>query len=182
MTDSGTNSPFELLGGIEQRIRAHAAPLPEHQPRPGSWKGIAFCLKEWHLVAKQGIVREVLIPSRITRVPGTHPWVIGITNVHGNPLPIVDLADFFWGERLPASQSNRVLLVCQGGVECGVLVSEVMGIRHFLSQDECTEPHPFPAELSDYLVGCNRHQGVLWGEFSMPALVESPGFIDLSMG
>ncbi len=182
MTDSGMNSPFELLGSIDRKIREHAAPLPERQTRAGSWKGIAFRLKEWHLVAKQGVVREVLIPSCITRVPGTHPWVIGIANVHGNPLPVVDLADFFWGERLLPGQSNRILLVRQGELECGVLVSEVMGIRYFLSQDECTQPHPFPPELSDYLAGYNRNQGILWGEFSMQTLLESPGFIELSAG
>ncbi len=182
MDELGISGPFESLTRMERVIRQHASPLPEGEPGTGNWKGIAFYLKEWPLVARQGIVREVLIPPRITRVPGTHPWVLGIANVHGNPLPIVDLVDFFWGERLLPQQSNRVLLISQGDLECGALVSEVAGIRHFSSQDECTDPHPFPAELADYLVGCKEHGGVLWGEFDMQVLLESPGFIDLSAG
>ncbi len=182
MDEQRDGGPFESLIRLEKRIRQHAAPLPEGELAPGSWKGIAFYLKEWPLVARQGIVREVLIPPRITRVPGTHPWVLGVANVRGNPLPVVDLVDFFWGERLLPQQSNRILLISRGDIECGALVTEVAGIRHFSPQDDCAEPHPFPSELADYLVGCKRHEGVLWGEFDMEVLLESPGFIDLSAG
>ena len=175
------NSPFQLLSDIELRMREHAVSLPEEQIPEGSWKGVIFYLKEWGMVARQGMVREVIIPSRITRVPGTHPWVIGVANVHGNALPVVDLADFFWGKRLSISQSSRILPVCDGDLECGVLVSEVKGISHFSQQDVCTKPASYPAELSDYLAGCYQHQGVLWGEFSIRELLESPGFIDLSV-
>ncbi len=182
MSDTGIRSPFELLHTVEQRIREAAAPLPEGEESPGSWKGITFRLNQWHLVARQGMVREILVPPRTTRVPGTHPWVIGVANVHGEALPVVDLADFFWGERLPPDPANRILLVCQGSLECGLLVSEVLGIRHFRQQDEWTDPHPYPAELGDYLLGSLQQDGVVWGEFSMEALMESPGFIDLSLG
>ncbi len=182
MDELGISGPFELLSRLEQQIRQRAAPLPEGKMGPGEWKGIAFYLKEWPLVARQGIVSEVLIPPRITRVPGTHPWVLGIANVHGTPLPVVDLVDFFWGERLPSRPTNRVLLISRDDLQCGALVSEVAGIRHFSPQDECAEPRPFPPELADYLVGYRRHDGVAWGEFSMQALLESPGIIDLSIG
>ncbi len=175
------SSPFELLDSIERRIREHAEPLPEEQLQANNRNGIAFRLKEWRLVATRGLVREVLVPSQITRVPGTHPWVAGVANVHGSALPVVDLVDFFWGERLSASPANRILLVCQGELECGMLVNEVMGVHPLLSQEECSEPRPFPVELSDYLVGWRCYQSEIWGEFSMQALVESPGFIDLSL-
>ncbi len=180
MADSEINSPFELLVSIERRVREQAAPLPEEQPQAGNWKGVAFRLKKWPLVASQGEVQEVLTPPKITRVPGTHPWVSGIGNIHGKPLPIVDLVNFFWGEPLSAGQSSRVLLVCQEERECGILVSEVEGVLHFSSRDNHAEPYPFPARLNDYLVGCSQYQGVLRGEFSMQRLLESPEIMDLS--
>ncbi len=181
MTESAALTPFELLESIAQRMRERVAPLPEEPSQAKDWKGIAFRLREWHLVAEQGLVREVFVPARITRVPGTHPWLIGVANIHGNALPVVDLADFFWGERLSDSASNRILLVRQDDRECGVLVSEVMGVYPFLPKDVSPVSHSFPAELGDYLSGCRHHEGNVWGEFSMQLLMESPGIIDLSL-
>lgn len=180
MSDVETGSPFRLLCDIERRIREQMVPLPEPEARTDSWKGVTFRLREWHLVAKQGVVQEILVPSRTTRIPGTQPWVVGIANVHGDPVPVVDLVDFFWGERLPSDPTNRILLIREGELVCGILVGEVMGVHYFSEQDLSSEPHPFPVELGDYLAGCYRHGGVLWGEFSMQGLLQSPGIIDLS--
>ncbi|HFC53398.1 MAG TPA: hypothetical protein ENJ43_03090 [Gammaproteobacteria bacterium] len=180
MSGAETISPFRLLYDIERRIREHMVPLPEPEARVGSWKGVTFRLKEWHLVAKQGVVQEIIASSRTTRVPGTQPWVVGIANIHGDPVPVVDLVDFFWGERSPTDPASRILLVRDGEIVCGILVSEVMGVHYFSEQDLCDEPHPFPVELGDYLAGCYRHGEVLWGEFNMQGLLQSPGIIDLS--
>ncbi len=180
MSDAETASPFRLLRDIEQRIREQMVPLPEPEARAGSWKGVTFRLKEWHLVAKRGVVQEIVAPPRTTRIPGTQPWVVGIANIHGDPVPVVDLVDFFWGKRLPSEPANRILLVRDGEIACGILVSAVMGVHYFSERDLCSGPHPFPVELGDYLAGCYRHGEVLWGEFSMQGLLQSPGIIDLS--
>ncbi len=180
MSSVEAGSPFRLLCDIEQRIRERMVPLPEGRTPPDSWKGVAFRLREWHLVAKQGVVQEILVPPRITRIPGTQPWVAGIANIHGDPVPVVDLVDFFWGERLQPDSASRILLVREGEIACGIMVSEVMGVHYFSARDLCSEPQPFPVELEDYLGGCYRHGGKIWGEFSMQGLLQSPGIIDLS--
>jgi twitching motility protein PilI len=73
--------PFELLEELERRSRAAFA-----------GKG-GFRIGQEQFVASRDQVGEVLmLPESMTRVPGAKRWMLGIANLRGHLLPLVDLA------------------------------------------------------------------------------------------
>ena len=58
----------------------------------GEWVGVALRMAgELYLVAREE-AREVLgVPAPLTRVPGAKSWMLGLANVRGQLLPIIDL-------------------------------------------------------------------------------------------
>jgi twitching motility protein PilI len=46
-----------------------------------------------------GEVNEILTLPVLTPVPGTRSWLLGVANVRGNLVPVIDLRDFIEGER-----------------------------------------------------------------------------------
>ena len=53
-------------------------------------------------------------------VPGAQPWMLGVANMRGNLLPMVDLKQFLEGERTVLHESQRVLIVRQPGGDVAV--------------------------------------------------------------
>jgi twitching motility protein PilI len=125
----------DLIGAlreIERRCRKHAVGLPQQERPPEIWAGVLFSVGDGSFLAPLADVAELLeVPRDITRVPGAKPWVSGVANNRGTLLPIFDLQAFLLGVPTPRTPRNRVLVVRQRELPFGLLVSEVVGIRHF---------------------------------------------------
>ena len=113
--DSLQLSPFEALADYERRSLAHVAGMPEQIEAPGLWRGIGFRIGQRYLVSGINEVNEILTPPALTIVPGTRGWLLGVANVRGNLVPVIDLKQYLEGERTQATDSSRVLLVRQAG-------------------------------------------------------------------
>jgi chemotaxis signal transduction protein len=87
---------------------------------------IGFHLDEAGAALPMGIVREVAERPRVVRVPGSHPFVIGVALHGGVALPVYDLRRFepLWSDRKDAGAcagpagADR-LIVCDWG-ETGI--------------------------------------------------------------
>jgi twitching motility protein PilI len=131
-TPAATGAPlFDLIAGVDERLRALAKRLPEQTAAPEHWVGILFRVGERCLLAPLDQVAEVLeVPADLTPVPGTCDWVLGVANHRGTLLPIFDLAAFTAGAHPARRDADRVLVVRQGDLHCGLVANEVIGIRH----------------------------------------------------
>jgi twitching motility protein PilI len=132
---------LDALRVLERRCRAHAAGLPRGEPPPEMWHGVLFRVAESALVAPLGEIGEVLdVPRAITRVPFTKSWVIGVANHRGTLLPIFDLQAFLFGGATARSARNGVLVIRPDEFPFGLLVGEVVGIRHFEAASQTAAP------------------------------------------
>jgi len=169
-------TPFEVLAEYEQRSLAHAAGVPEQIEAVGLWRGIGFRIGDRHFVSSIAEVNEILTWPTLTIVPGAKSWLLGIANVRGNLVPVIDLRDFTGGGRSATSESTRVLIVRQQGGSAGLLVDEVLGQRSF-SEEQLAATVGEADERYGRFVGENVRLGdVLWGLFSMATLVRSSEF------
>lgn len=173
-------SPFAVLADFEQRSLSHVAGAPEEAEAEGLWRGIGFRLGERHMLSGIDEVAELLVMQPLTTVPGTQAWLLGIANVRGNLVPIVDLHQFLYGERTQISDRSRVLRVGRGGAVVGLLVAEVLGQRTLSDEDRNRGLAEQEAEdderLVRFVVGKTNLDGQEWSLFSMTNLVEASDF------
>ncbi len=179
-TDTLQLTPFEVLADYERRSLAHIAGMPEEAEASGLWRGIGFRVGSRYLVSSIAEVNEILTFPQLTVVPGTRSWLLGVANVRGNLVPIVDLRNFVEAERSQLMDSSRVLIIRQHGGSVGLLVDEVLGQRNF--SDEQRAEAEAEADLRYGRFVPERYQlgDVLWGLFSMSSLVRTPEFLQAS--
>lgn len=131
-------------------------------------------------MAALGEVGEVLPCPRLTKVPGTKPWVVGVTSIRGTILAVMDPSAFLFGNPTPIDDAVRVLLVEHQGVSAALLAPAVQGMRHF-EDDEWTEAIPETREgIRPYLRGSFRRGSETWGVFDLAALVTTPEFLQVA--
>lgn len=178
-------SPFDILVDYERRSLAHATGAPEQIDAPGLWRGIGFRLGARFLVSSLAEVNEILAYPVNTQVPGTRAWLLGVANVRGNLMPVIDLNQFLTGATTRLSETSRVLLVRQQGGSVGLLVDEVLGQRNFAQQQredrslgaDGSSDSAQEALLEHFVIENYALGDVRWGQFSMTALVRAPEFL-----
>lgn len=73
---------------------------------------------------------EIVPVPPLTVVPLTQPWYLGLANVRGNLVGVIDLARFFGDGDTTAGSDGRIVTFGAGiKFNCGLLVSRVYGLR-----------------------------------------------------
>jgi twitching motility protein PilI len=169
--------PFELLLALEQRARDIAAGAREGAAAQ-EWIGVAFRMGGETFLVERDEAREVMgVPSPITRVPGARHWIMGLANVRGQLLPVIDLKQYFGsGETVPG-RNTRVIVVNHREIPAGLVVDEVLGFRRFAEREFNAESPPTLIRCEHYLSGSFRRGSEAWPVLSLRSLVESPAFL-----
>lgn len=169
--------PFELLAEIERRSRqAHSGRSGEDMPE--EWVGVGFRIGEEHFLANREQVREVLmLPDDMTRVPGALRWLLGIANLRGHLLPLVDIKLLLGSGRTALRRTSRVISVNHREVPAGLVVDEVLGFRRFMDH-EFVDQWPDTAIRCDrFLTGAYRRGEETWPVLDLFEFVESNLFL-----
>lgn len=165
-----------MLKGIELRSRQEAAGLPQKQDATQYWEGIVFNVVGNRLVVALDEVSEILNEMPVlTRVPGAKAWIRGIANIRGNLLPIADLQAFLGGRPIVIGRRSRVLLINMEGINVGLLVANVLGMRHIPETGKVDEIEVNKA-VQPFLNGGFSQDGEQWPVFSMKKLAGNPEF------
>ena len=177
MTGIGTNTAFAKLLEYEKRAAAFRPGSREGHGPADEWTGVVFGLAGHRMTCNIDRIGEILPCPQATPVPGAKPWILGLANVRGELLTVVDLAGYLSGTPTRQGGSIRLLSASLGKAPIGLMVDEVFGQRHFLDSDAA------PAELEDDSplrgVVTRRHPlgSETWYELDLDRLFTSPEFL-----
>jgi twitching motility protein PilI len=168
--------PFAVLADYEQRSLAHVAGIPEQIDAPGLWRGIGYRLGKYELVSAIADIAELLTLPTPTPVPGSQPWLLGISNVRGTLLPVADLKQFLEGERTVVHENTRALIIKQPGGNVAVLIDELFGQRNFVDEQRVTLDEEPEGRYAAFVTDAYRLGGTVWRVFDMSRLVRTTEF------
>lgn len=114
-------------------------------------------------------VGEIVAPAPLTAVPLTQPWYLGLANVRGSLLGVIDLARYL-GEQalLDAAATPRLVVFAPNlGFNCALLASNVYGLRQAAAMER----------VDDALRDAD---GNTWTPLSLAALVREERFLQVA--
>ncbi len=98
-----------------------------------------FLLGEERYGLEVSFMQEVYPLRELTPLPGAPPFIIGIINVRGKVLPVMNIKKFFDIPEKGITELNRVLIIQKGKMITGILADEVLGVRG-IGMDEVQPP------------------------------------------
>ena len=123
-------------------------------------------------------VREVLRVRGCTPLPGTPEFLVGITNLRGQILAVLDLRTFFGIASQQASELSRVIVLGHERVEFGVLADVVFEVIVLRIDELCDPPGSVGSIAREYLRGVTGDALIL---LDGAILLQDPRlFIDLA--
>jgi purine-binding chemotaxis protein CheW len=118
--------------GEKDLLKARALALAREPAReqPGeSLELLEFLLASESYAIEMSWVRETLPLKDLTGVPCTPPFVLGLINVRGRIVSVVDIKRFFELPEKGLSDLNKVIVVHGKGMEFGILADAISGVR-----------------------------------------------------
>ena len=108
---------------------------------------------------------EIVPVAPITAVPLTRPWYLGLANIRGNLVGVIDLARYLeQADTAPGPDSRIVTFAAGLGFNCGLLVARVYGLRHAGDMQQSGE-------------GLRDAEANQWTPLDLSALVHDPRFL-----
>jgi purine-binding chemotaxis protein CheW len=97
----------------------------ERAAKAGAIRVLAFSLGGENYCAEIHQIRSVVRIESITRIPGAPDFVIGVTNLRGQILPVIDIRSFFGLAQRKRTEKNRVIVSDVTGSAIGIMADEV---------------------------------------------------------
>ena len=113
------------------RLRAQAlARPPAAAARDGATLDVLeFGLADERYALPTAGIDEVLAFEQLTPLPGTPAFMLGIVNVRGRMVAVIDIRKFFDLPERGITDLHQVILVRGHGLEVGLLADDVIGLR-----------------------------------------------------
>lgn len=122
---------------------------------------VEFLLAHERYAFETAYVREVYPLKELTPLPGTPPFILGITNVRGQIVSVVDMKKFFELPEKGLTDLNKIILLHSDKMEFGVLADVITGVRK-LFVDELQLALPTLTGIrEEYLKGVTKERVVV---------------------
>jgi purine-binding chemotaxis protein CheW len=89
---------------------------------------VAFMLSGERFGIESFYIREVYPLKEFTPIPCTPAFVLGVFNVRGQVLSIVDIGRFFDLPGKGITDLNKVIVLSSDGMEFGILADDILGV------------------------------------------------------
>ena len=179
---NGNIAAFAKLIEYEKRSETFSPGSSRDSGAAQEWSGVTFALGESRLTCNIDQIHEILPIPTSTPVPGAKPWIIGLANVRGSLLTVVDLVWFLTGVRSPVTQRSRLLATYLNKTPIGLMIDEVFGQRHFLDSDAVSTELPEDSSLHQVVNRQHSFGTETWQELDLDKLFNTAEFLNGAAG
>ena len=177
MTDQG---PFSKLLALAQRSEEIGVDLPTRENTRTHWNGLGFSLLDHRFVVPLSEVGELMRLPVVTKLIGVKDFVVGVANVRGRLLVVIDLAMFFGQPSSFSKVQRRVFAVGDEEQYFGFMVDESLGMQHFPSEAFVDSDAEVQEEFKPFVTGYYNVGGAIWPVFSLAKLAKHQSLAKLA--
>lgn len=103
-------------------------------------------------------IREVYPLKEFTPLPGVPAYILGVINVRGQIIPVIDLKKFFNLPALGITELNKVIILQDEQMEFGILADIVHGTQGVETDEIRKAPHTLKGIGHEYLMGVTKER------------------------
>jgi chemotaxis signal transduction protein len=174
--------PLFVLQEMDERYRNRQ---PFDKPtQPKTTLGLGIRIQQQNFIINNSNLSEVLRLDRnrkISPIPGSKKWHLGLMSVRGHLTNIVDLGCYLMEKTTEISPNARIILIHRGQFSSGFLVDETVGvIRIDDDNPPCAIDKPLPGRLA---LACRQVldlDGVEWIELDLDQMFNDPVFAQVT--
>lgn len=151
---------------VTRRILKERADALAREHRPATTAGerievVEFILAQERYAVESRIVRNVYPLEQLTPLPCTPAFVLGIVNLHGEILSVIDIKKFFDLPEKGLTDLNMVIVLESGNMRFGILTDVVIGVHRIPVSDIQASLPTLTGIRAEYLRGVTAGRTVI---------------------
>jgi purine-binding chemotaxis protein CheW len=155
---SGNDKQQQIL---KKRALALAVEPKEIAAKEEHIEIVEFLLSGERYAIESAFISEVYPLKNLTPLPCTPAFVLGVINMRGTILSVIDLRTFFELPNRGLSDLNKVIVLNDGTMEFGILADVIVGVR-LISVNTLLPLLPTLTDIrADYLKGVSEDRLVV---------------------
>lgn len=151
-------------GQSQQTLRERARILarePVQAESADSTEWVEFLLAQERYGLESRYVREVHPLENLTPLPCTPAFVLGIVNLRGEILSVIDIKKFFGLPERGLTDLNKIIVIESAGMLFGILADAILGVRRLSLADIQPSLPTLTGIREKYLAGVSPERTVL---------------------
>jgi twitching motility protein PilI len=138
--------------------------------------GVVIGQRRWLLSLQEA--GEIVSVGSITKVPLTHEWFLGLTNIRGNLISVIDFSQFQGHGASTIDKESRIVAFAPSlSFNCGLLVTRVLGLRNVADMEQKSDPNSLPWSSQHYV----DRDSQVWTELNLSLVVQDPLFLQVGL-
>jgi len=146
---------------FKERARLAARELSLETTPAEHMEVVEFSLAHERYAIASSSIREIFPLTDITPLPCTPAFVLGVINVRGRILSVIDIKRLFDLPEKGLTDLNKVVIVQAHGLEVGILADMILGVRLLLRKEIQPSVSTLSGIRENYLVGVTRERVVI---------------------
>lgn len=145
------------------RMRAAAMAIEPEEIKAAStmMEIITFTLAAETYGIESAFIREVYPLKDFTPLPGVPSYILGLINVRGQILTVINLKKFFKLSEQGLGELNKVIILRDDQMEFGILADVVQGIQAIAIEDIKVVPPTISGIGEEYLKGVTKESLII---------------------
>jgi purine-binding chemotaxis protein CheW len=162
MIDQGWEQPLDDKKALlRERAQTLAREASRKQQGVETLEVLEFLLAYEHYGIELKYVREVYPLRDLTPLPGTPPFILGVTNVRGQVLSIIDMKKLFGLPDRGLADFNKIIILHTASMEIGLLADSMVGLESIPVSEIQTSLPTLNGIREAFLRGVTRHSMVV---------------------
>lgn len=159
---SGVVTTVEERKRILKERAKTLAEEPEKEVRAEEYLDVLeFSLAYERYCIETSYIQEVYPLKELTPLPCTPNFVLGIINVRGQILSVIDIKKFFDIPEKGLTDLNKVIILSHDNIELGILADSIVGVRSIPLGDIQPSMPTLTGIREEYLRGITKERAVI---------------------
>lgn len=154
-------TPEQKRKTLKDRAKELARESNRHVTAEEYLEVVEFLLAHEKYAVETAYIREVCPLEKLTMLPLTPSFVLGIINLRGQILSVIDLRKFFDLPQKGLTNLNRVIILHSDDMEFGILADEILGVQSFSMSDVQSSIPTATGTRAEYLKGVTSDRVVI---------------------
>lgn len=146
---------------LKERAVALARPPKRETAAAETLEVVEFMLAHEKYAIETKCLQEVHPLKDLTPLPGVPPFVLGLINVRGRIIAVINLKVFFELPGQGLTDLNKVLIVRSADVQAGFLADAVLQVRSLPRRELQTSLPTLTGIRSEYIMGVTPERTVV---------------------
>lgn len=157
-----------------EKLEAAYKSVPENKAasQRNQLYGIKF--SSLHILIDKSTPSELVEDNTVFPIPLADDWILGVANIRGDIIPIIDLEKTITGEITNYNSNSSNILIIGKGEDIFGLLLEQLPMPISVSNDEKLHDYAdVPEPIREYVEYAYTHDERIWASINFPLFIQS---------